>query len=355
MNRALVDRITDAVLYEGYILYPYRPSVKNRQRWTFGGLYPEAYCRAQGGTDAWSNQTECLVQGGPGTTLTATVRFLHLTARLVGEVVPPLAAWPDGAEPPFRPVETLRVGDRLFHTWQEAEEREIVLGGLELGQLLDRPRRRTFAFPGRRWLEPVTGPTGEIVGVLARQQRAVEGAVEVTAAPAAEGLFRVTVRVLNATPVEAGELRDRDEALLRSLVSSHTVLGVRQGEFVSLLDPPGPWREAAAACRNVGTWPILVGAEGDKDTMLSSPIILYDYPQVAPESPGDLFDGTEIDEILALRIMTLTDDEKQAVAAVDERVRALLARTEGLGGEQLWRLHGAVRSLRPFEGEGGHD
>jgi hypothetical protein len=347
MNRALVDRIADAVLYEGYILYPYRPSVKNRQRWTFGGLYPEAYCRAQGGTDAWSNQTECLVQGSPGTTLEATVRFLHLTARLVGEFVPPLAAWPDGAEPPFRPVETLRVGDRLFHTWQEAEEREIALGGLELGQLLGRPQRRTFALPGRRWLEPVTGPAGEIVGVLIREQRAPEGAVEVAAAPVAEGSFRVAVRVLNATPVEAGELRDRDEALLRSLVSCHTVLGVGQGEFVSLLDPPGPWREAAAACRNVGTWPVLVGAEGEKDTMLSSPIILYDYPQVAPESPGNLFDGTEIDEILTLRIMTLTDDEKRAVAAVDGRARALLARTEGLGGEQLWRLHGAVRGFRP--------
>ena len=49
MNRALVDPIADAVLYEGYILYPYRPSVKNRQRWTFGGLYPEAYCQATGG------------------------------------------------------------------------------------------------------------------------------------------------------------------------------------------------------------------------------------------------------------------------------------------------------------------
>ncbi len=48
MNRALVDQIASAVLYEGYILYPYRPSVKNRQRWTFGGLVPRAYSEAQG-------------------------------------------------------------------------------------------------------------------------------------------------------------------------------------------------------------------------------------------------------------------------------------------------------------------
>ena len=78
MNQGLVDRVAEAVLYEGYILYPYRPSVKNRQRWTFGGLYPEAYCRDQAGSDASSNQTECLLQGSPQTVLDVTVRFLQI-------------------------------------------------------------------------------------------------------------------------------------------------------------------------------------------------------------------------------------------------------------------------------------
>src|SRR5208282_417095 len=119
-------------------------------------------------------------------------------------------------------------------------------------------------------------------------------------------------------------------ALRQALVSTHTILGVRQGEFVSLLDPPEDCREAVAACGNVGTWPVLVGEEGQRDTLLSSPIILYDYPQLAPESPGDFFDGTEIDEMLTLRIMTMTDEEKVAMAAVDERAAALLARTEAL-------------------------
>src|SRR5206468_6556944 len=114
--------------------------------------------------------------------------------------------------------------------------------------------------------------------------------------------------------------------------------------FVSLLDPPEPWRAAAAGCRNVGTWPVLVGEPGTKDTMLSSPIILYDYPEVAAESPGDLFDGTEIDEILTLRILTLTDEEKRAAAAVDGRVRDLLARTEALARGGLLGLHGTLRS-----------
>jgi hydrogenase maturation protease len=249
-------------------------------------------------------------------------------------------------------VETPRVGDRLLHTWQEAEEREVALGEMTLGELLTRPQRRDFTFPGGRRSEPVRGPAGEIRGVLVREQQILAGAVEAAAAEVAEGLFRVTLRVLNRTALPDAERLSRDEALLRSLVSAHTLLGVRGGAFVSLLDPPECWRQETAACRNVGTWPVLVGAEGQKDTMLSSPIILYDYPQVAPESPGDFFDGTEIDEMLTLRILTMTDEEKRAMAAVDDRAGALLARTEALARGQLLDLHGTVRSFRPLPEEG---
>jgi hypothetical protein len=351
MNRTLITRIADAVLYEGYVLYPYRPSVKNRQRWTFGGLYPEAYAQAHGSGDAWSNQTECLVSGTPETSLQATVRFLHLTERRVGEIDPPLETWPAGPEPPFRPVDELRIGDQTFLPWQEAQERDIELAAVTLGELLARPRRQAFTMPGRRWLEPLTGSGGTVVGVLVREQQAIEGAIETEAVQAADGLFKVTMRVVNSTPLEDAGRASRDDAQLRSLVSTHTVLGVRQGEFVSLLDPPEVWQAAAAACRNIGTWPVLVGEEGKRDTMLSSPIILYDYPQVAPESPGDLFDGTEIDEILTLRILTLTEEEKRTAAAVDGRIRDLLARTESLAREELLGLHGTVRNLRPLSGE----
>jgi hypothetical protein len=341
-----VDRIANAVLYEGYILYPYRPSVKNRQRWTFGGLYPEAYCRTQSGADAPANQTECLVHGSLDRTLEVTVRFLHLTDRTVGEFIPPLPAWPDGAAPPFRPVQPLQVGDRQFHPWQEAEEREVSLGGLPLDEVLDQSGRRDFQFPGRRWLEPVAGTAGEVVGVLVREQEPVQGLIEVTATRVAGALYRATVRVRNCTTPDGGDPADREAALRQTLLSTHTILGVRGGEFVSLLDPPEECCEAAAACRNVGTWPVLVGEDGETDAMLSSPIILYDYPQLAPESPGDLFDATEIDEILTLRVLTLTDDEKRTMAEVDERARALLTRTEALAPDELGRLHGALRGLR---------
>ncbi|HEY2154977.1 MAG TPA: hypothetical protein VGH33_05065 [Isosphaeraceae bacterium] len=351
MNVALVERIADAVLYEGYILYPYRPSTKNRQRWTFGGLLPDAYCRAKSG-EASSNQTECLVRGTPGTSFDARVRFLHLTDRLVGEYAPPLAEWPGGEEAPSRLVESLRVGDKLYNAWQEAEPREVRLGALTIDELMSGAREKSFAFPRGRRSEPVLGEDGKVLGVLIREQQPIEGAVEVEATTVGDDLFRVTLRVACRTPMDGAEGASRDEALLRALVSTHAIIETRDGQFVSLMDPPEEASEAAAACRNVGVWPVLVGEAGEADTMLASPIILYDYPQIAAESPGDFFDGTEIDEMLTLRIMTLTDEEKGQMASVDERTRALLARTEATAREQLHGLHGTVRGLQPKPGEG---
>ena len=140
--------------------------------------------------------------------------------------------------------------------------------------------------------------------------------IELAAERLKQGLFKLTVRISNDSRIDERSAHQREEALARSLVSAHTILEARDGEFVSLVDPPENFREFAQACQNVGTWPVLVGEEGQRDTMLSSPIILYDYPQIAPESPGDLFDGAEIDEILSLRIMTLTDEEKAGDATV---------------------------------------
>jgi hydrogenase maturation protease len=190
------------------------------------------------------------------------------------------------------------------------------------------------------------GQAGEVVGVLIREQQSVEGTLDITANEIEDGLYRLTLRISNMTHQDNARTAGRDEALLRSLVSTHAILGVDGGAFVSLMDPPDRWREAASSCRNLGAWPVLVGEEGSATMMLSSPIILYDYPQVAAESPGDLFDGAEIDEILSLRILTLTDEEKHAAAEIDERAGAMLARTEALAREQLMGLHGTVRGLR---------
>jgi hypothetical protein len=105
-------------------------------------------------------------------------------------------------------------------------------------------------------------------------------------------------------------------------------------------------REQVQACKNIGTWPVLMGPEGTSNTMLSAPIILYDHPRIAGQSAGDHFDCTEIDEMLALRILTLTDAEKQQMRQ-NEYSRALLERTEALDPEQLSKLHASVQKHRP--------
>ena len=195
------------------------------------------------------------------------------------------------------------------------------------------------------------GPEGEIVGILIRQRQTIEGLIEASAVEVLTGLFKLTLRVSNSTPWRPPESTIRDQAALSALVSAHIVLEVKGGEFVSLMDPPEDCRQAAAACRNVGVYPVLVGEEGRGDMMLSSPIILYDYPRVAPESPGSFFDGTEIDEMLTLRVLTMTDDEKRLMAAVDDRAAALLERVQGMRAEQLLSLHGAVRDAGPLTTE----
>jgi hydrogenase maturation protease len=166
-----------------------------------------------------------------------------------------------------------------------------------------------------------------------------------TQIPKADRLLKLTIRILNETPLRNATERSRDEALMRSFVSTHTILKLENGEFVSLLDPPEVFRETAATCSNLGTYPVLAGEEGTRDCMLSSPIILYDYPQIAPESAGNLYDGTEIDEILTLRIMTLTDEEKREMRGADERARQILERTELLPAEQLMKMHGAMKGV----------
>lgn len=352
MNLAVVEQIAKAVLYEGYMLYPYRPSsVKNQQRWNFGVLCPQSYSEAQKGGEAWTMQTECLVEGSSVTGLEIRVRFLQLVARTVGQLTMPVSELLPGEIPEYRLVERLALEGRVHQSWQEAVEREVILPVYNVEALAYRLVPDAFSFPAEKQFEHLRDGSGQIVGVIIRERKPLCGAVEIMSERVAEGLFKVSVRVCNTTPFELTSDTTRDDALLRSLASTHTVLGVQDGRFVSLMGPPEALGEAAANCHNVGTFPVLVGDEGQFDTLLSSPIILYDYPQIAPESAGDLFDGTEIDEILSLRIMTLTDEEKREMSQSDDRARAMLERTESMPAEQFMKLHGVLRGLRPLREE----
>ncbi len=328
MNLAALDQIAKAVLYEGYMLYPYRPSaVKNQQRWNFGVLYPQLYSEAQNGTDACMMQTECLVQGGPLTELEVRIRFLHLMER----------------------SERNLAGETLT-CWHEAVEREVGVPALAVGEMKE-PLHYEFSFPAGQTTESVDGSAAGAGSVIVRRQEAVRGAVEISVVSSDGETVKIRVRVHNQTPLEMTPATSRDQALMRSLASNHTLLGLQEGAFVSLLDPPEALRDLASSCQNIGTWPVLVGEEGSRDTMISSPIILYDYPQIAPESAGDLFDGTEIDEILSLRIMTLTEEEKNEIRCSDNRARQILERTDNVPPEQFMKLHGVLRGMRPLRGD----
>lgn len=350
MNLERVEAIVNAVLYEGYILYPYRASnVKNRQRWTFGGVFPGEF--ANGEDSASSMQTECLVRGQPETVIEAQVRFLQLIRREIGSLPEPLTALSASSELVYSNVAALKIGDNTYHAWEEAAERDISMPVMTIADLTGGAVQIPFVFAGVRAQEPLRSEDGRVFGVLIRTSADIAGEVAMAAREVVAGVFRLTVRVENLTPMPPSGSGDRRaEAQMRAFASTHMILGVRDGAFISLMDPPDALKDAAAACKNNGTWPVLAGDEGAADTVLSSPIILYDHPQVAPESPGDLFDATEIDELLTLRILAMTDEEKREAAAIDERARRLLMRSEALTGADMGLLHGALREIRPGDG-----
>lgn len=286
MNEALVDTIVQAVLYEGYNLYPYRPSVKNRCRWTFGGLYPRSYSETFGGTDAWSMQVQCLVQDAKDSALEVHLRFLHLVQRTIGVLPVPCHELPVGKDPLYQAVDSFSLNGTRYQTWQEAVERTVTIGPLALASLWNRPKVESFAAPASHVLEPLRGPDGLVAAVVVRDQQAMEGSAEISTEPLQGPVFRLTLRVFNRTALENASLRSRDEALLQSLVATHAVLIVREGEFFSLTDPPQALRQAAAACQNRGAWPVLVGAPAS--TMPCWPLRSFSMiiPRFRPKVPA---------------------------------------------------------------------
>jgi hypothetical protein len=348
MSTSTLDRIVAATLYEGYILYPYRPSsVKNQVRWTFGGVHPRAWSEASGGTDPWVTQTDCLLRD-PGTARVGVqVRFLQLVTRTVMRLDPPSDVLDAEAIGLLEDVAELRVAGVTHRGWEEATELSIECGVHDVATLVAREVVVDSLHAETSAIEPLVDEDGRTVGALIRERQPLGADVGIAAERVGPELVRVRVMVRNTSAFRLTGDRDRERALCSSLVSTHAILVAESGEWLSLADPPADAVDAAATCRNIGLWPVLIGEPGDSHTILASPIILEDHPQVAPESSGDLFDATEIDEILSLRILALTDDEKAEMRAADGRARALLDRTEALTGEDLMRMHGTIREIRP--------
>jgi hypothetical protein len=314
MNFAAAEKIAAAVLYEGYMLYPYRAtSTKNVQRWNFGTLYPRDYAEAQRPLESHRLLAECILKAGSNARIDVRARFLHLIRK-----------------------QALASADPTSPDWDEGVERTCDLHDLPLAELVIHPLHHDFSFIATNTVSNGGLEPQHLAGRLTIQARLLPN-----------GLYRLSLELQNLTPMEDAANRARSAAMLQAFVSAHLLLGIEGGEFVSLLETPEEHREAAAGCRNVGVFPVLVGNEGQRSMLLCSPIILYDYPQIAPESAGDFFDGTEMDEMLALRVLTLTDEEKQEMRGTDDRARKILERTETLPQDFLMKVHGAIRGMKP--------
>ncbi|WP_203908737.1 hypothetical protein [Rhizocola hellebori] len=299
MSTELAQQVADTILLEGYVLYPYRASAqKNQIRWQFGVIFPSGH------DEPHRQVTECLIELGDKAELDLVLRFLQLQRR-----------W---SEP----------------VWDEGVLREV-------------PAWVALDPAGVDVTIPFTIDAGvDSDGTTTRQRWPLSGEVHVTGYPleGPYGLMRLRIEVTNTSGCDPAPL-DRPDLLRHSLITAHSLLAVTGATFVSLLEPPEWAKPAVASCVNEHTFPVLVG-EGRTDVMLSSPIILYDYPQIAPESPGDLCDATEMDEMLVLRTLTLTDDEKHEARATDARSAEIIDRVESMPPELLDRLHGAIRYLR---------
>jgi hypothetical protein len=302
-------QVADAVLYEGYLLYPYRASAaKNRTRWQFGVLGPPA-AASPAYAEPPGMSMDCLLSPVRGGAVTIHLRFLQLQARSVEDAA-------------GRPM----ASDQVL-SWDEAVEQEITLGQVPASGAAEFP----IAVAGGTDVEPL-GDTGQIV----RRRWPLTARIRISAEPDGD-LLRLTVSVRNEHP---SPVSAKDEAVRHSLLGAHLLIEAHDARFVSMQDPPPTAAAAAARCSQDRCWPVLAGSD---DLLLGAPIILYDHPEVAGESPGALFDSTEIDEILTLRVMTMTDAEKAEARATDPRARTIVDRCDAMSPADLQRLHGTFR------------
>jgi hypothetical protein len=324
--------VADAVLYEGYLLYPYRAnSRKNQSRWQFGVLGPQGAAEAGIGEDDSLSAQLLAAPDDDNPSLSIMVRFLQLQHR---------SAEKDLGGGRFEAVDELTAGSQSWLSWDEAVEQEVSFGPFDAE--LELPQELPLRVDGSSDVETVDG------GRLVRTRRELNAQVSIVGEPE-DGLLRVTVRVRNT----AAPAVDKDEAIAVSFIGTHLVAEVPGGEFVSLIDPPPAAVEAVGKCRHHRCFPVLTGSPGDHDLMLISPIILYDHPEIAAQSEGALYDSTEIDEILTLRIMTMTDEEKAAARATDPLAAKIIDRCDSMSPEAMLNLHGVLRDPHAFSDEPG--
>jgi hypothetical protein len=290
-----VEELVGSLLYEGYALYPYTPgATKNATPTPFGIVYPPAYAETQPAAFAMARLDAVLV-AGPEAKLAGTVRFLQAA------------------------------GER-----HEGVERRIELGPVTLAELV-----REESGVGEEFR--FEAETGDVPALCGR--------VRMRAELLSPDLARVRLCVHNSTPIDAPAERTRAEALHHSLLSVHPLLEVDAGSFVSPLEREGKLGEAVAGCEPVNTFPVLA-EDGDR-AVLGAAIALPEHPELAPESLGNLFDNTEIEEALLLHVQALSDGEREAISGQDPAVREMIARAESTTNEEMLGLHGRLTYSEP--------
>ncbi len=350
---ATASGVADAVLYEGYILYPYHATHgKNRGgvRFQWGVLVPPEWHTVDP-SERSMMRTDLIVDPGTEPRVAIRLRFLQLQHR-------GLEVADASAVGGWRPTGKLEVDDRVWMEWDEAIERDFDLGVITLLPLAEAAREVTFEYPATSETEIVTdraqggvdAGAGAPAGRIVRSSEPLTGVARVTAqwADGPGVLVKLTIEVENTTAWSPGGA-GREDVMRRSLIAVHTLAALEDGGFCSLFDPPEGAAEAVAGCRSIGSYAVLVGQAGATDLVLASPIILYDYPAIAPESEGDFHDGCEIDEILALRVLTLTDDEKAEARGTDPRSRAIIDRCDNMADASWDKLHGTMREIRTLD------
>lgn len=282
----MLEELIDALLYEGYALYPYTPgATKNATPTPFGILYPPDYADGRPAAFDHLRMDMALSPGGSGSTVRAELRFLQ----------------PGGPQ------------DR-----ERALERRVQLAETPLTELAGDGVGTEFRF-----------------GALRGRARM---RADLDAGP--EGTARLRVCVHNDTPLADAAEAGRARALESSLISTHVIASAPGSRFHSATEHP-EWA-------SVNTFPVL--ATPEDDTVLGAAIVLSDHPRIAPESRGSLFDGTEIEEALLLHVHTLSEPEREAIAAGDPAVRAMVERAIATTPEEMLRLHGRLELSDPAEG-----
>ncbi|MEP6513945.1 MAG: hypothetical protein ABJA79_08750 [Parafilimonas sp.] len=336
---SILENLTRTLLYEGYALYPYhRSAVKNQKPIPFGVVFPRDY-NAHNEHARSNMQTQCIIDGSDDSLININVRFLHLKKiELLEHIAPEENAGND-----FIPVFNLTVKDKSYQAGWQTIERKITAGDLQIAQLIRHKEVISIGFDKMFERKNIYADSDTIAAKQINNVSEIKGTVIIAAALVEnmQNVFRITVNISNTTPVADAEVVTRDEVLSQSFLSTHIVLQTRNAAFISHQSPGEKWEAAIAGCENINTWPILI--DENDTTLLSSPIILYDHPQINPQSSGDLFDSTEIEEALLLHVNLLSDEEKKRIAQSDEKLQAMLSKVSQVTLEELINFHSGLK------------